>query len=59
MLNGVAVDSRRIYYVGVTPGYAGLFQINVRLPDDAPPDPEIRVGTSDRMSPEGRYLPLQ
>src|SRR6266404_9517801 len=58
LLNGVPVDSRRVDYVGVTPGYAGLFQINLRLPEDTPANPEIRVVCGDRVSPQGRYLPV-
>ena len=59
MLNGVQVDSRSIQYAGVTPGFAGLFQINLKIPDDAPANPEIRVGYTNLMSPAGRILPLQ
>ena len=59
ILNGVPVDPLRIDYAGVTPGYAGLFQINLRLPYDAPPNPEIRVGNGDVLSPALRYLPVQ
>jgi uncharacterized protein (TIGR03437 family) len=59
VLNGTAVPAHRVLYAGVTPGYAGLFQINLLLPDDAPPNPEIRIGSGDRMSPPGRYLLLQ
>ena len=59
ILNGVSVDPLRIDYAGVTPGYAGLFQINFRLPYDAPPNPEIRVGNGDALSPAMRYLPVQ
>jgi uncharacterized protein (TIGR03437 family) len=55
-LNGVAVAKDRILYAGVTPGFAGLFQVNVQLPVDAPADAEIRVGTAGRMSPAGRFL---
>ena len=55
-LNGVTVAKERILYAGVTPGFAGLFQVNLQLPTDAPADPEIRVGTSGQMSPPGRYL---
>lgn len=55
-LNGVDVDPRRIFYAGVTPGYAGLFQINLQLPPDCPPNPEIRIGYGSALSPAGRIL---
>ncbi len=58
-LNGVPVPRERILYAGVTPGFAGLFQVNLQLPPDAPKDPEIPVGTPDRMSPPGPVLPVQ
>jgi uncharacterized protein (TIGR03437 family) len=58
LLNGVAVDRSRVLYVGVTPGYAGLYQVNLRLPDDVPQNPEVRVGTAAQMSLAGLYLPL-
>jgi uncharacterized protein (TIGR03437 family) len=58
LLNGVAVDPRAIQYAGVTPGYAGLFQINLLLPASLPANPEIRVGTPDAMSAVGRVLPV-
>jgi uncharacterized protein (TIGR03437 family) len=59
LLNGVAVDPSLIYYAGVTPTCAGLFQINLRLPDDAPANPEVRLGTPDLLSPPGRFLAVQ
>lgn len=58
-LNGQPVDSSRIQYAGAAPGYAGVYQINLQLPGDAPPNPEIRISTSDRTSPEGRTLLVQ
>jgi uncharacterized protein (TIGR03437 family) len=58
-LNGVAIDSHLIQYAGVTPGYAGLFQINFTLPGNAPADPEIRVGSSAVLSVPARYLFVQ
>ena len=59
LLNGAPVDQSRIYYAGAAPGYAGLFQINLLLPDDAPSNPEIRIVTADQISPPQRYLPVQ
>ncbi len=59
MLNGVAIDPSLIQYAGVTPGFAGLFQINVQLPGDAPSSPEIQIGYPNLMSPAGRILPVE
>ncbi len=59
LLNGVQVAPDRVFYAGVTPTCAGLFQINFTLPDDAPPNPEIQIGSDGNISPPGRYLPLQ
>jgi uncharacterized protein (TIGR03437 family) len=57
-LNGARTDPGRLLYAGATPGYAGLFQINLRLPEDAPQNPYIRIGRPGQMSPEGITLPL-
>jgi len=59
LLNGVAVDTSRVLYAGVTPGFQGLYQVNVRLPDDAPSNPEIRLAIGDQQSAAGLKLPLQ
>lgn len=59
MMNGSIVESRRVLYAGLTPGFAGLFQINLQIPDDAPANPDIRAGYADQMSPTARYLWLQ
>ena len=59
LLNGVAIDPARILYAGVVPTFAGLFQINVRLPDITPSNPEVRIGFAGTMSPPARVLPLQ
>jgi uncharacterized protein (TIGR03437 family) len=59
LINGAAVDPQRILYAGVVPTFAGLFQINLRLPDPAPSNPEVRIGFAGAMSPTGRILPLQ
>jgi uncharacterized protein (TIGR03437 family) len=59
VLNGVPVDPRLVFYAGVTPGFAGLYQINMYLPLDCPPNPEIRIGYSGNLSPPGRVLPVR
>jgi uncharacterized protein (TIGR03437 family) len=58
-LNGAPLPSNRILYAGISPPYAGLFQINLRIPDDAPADPEIRCGFPEKMSLPGGILPVQ
>jgi uncharacterized protein (TIGR03437 family) len=58
-LNGVPVPAARILYAGISPPYAGLFQINLRIPDDAPADPEIRCGFPEQMSRSGGILPIR
>nr|AUN37705.1 hypothetical protein [uncultured bacterium] len=58
-LNGVPVSIAHILYAGVSPPYAGLFQINFRIPDNAPRDPEIRCGFAERMSLPGGILAIR
>jgi uncharacterized protein (TIGR03437 family) len=58
-LNGLRVPAARILYAGISPPYAGLFQINLRVPDDAPADPEIRCGFPEQMSRPGGILPVR
>jgi uncharacterized protein (TIGR03437 family) len=59
LLNGTAVDPHLILYAGVTPGFAGLFQINLQLPTNTPANPQIQIGFSNVLSPPGRMLPVQ
>lgn len=58
-LAGVAVGSANIAYAGLAPGFAGLYQINLKLPDSFGPDPEIRVAFGDRLSPAALKLPAR
>jgi uncharacterized protein (TIGR03437 family) len=56
---GTPIDSGLILYAGVTPGYAGLYQVNVRMPDKFTPDPEIRVALGASVSAAGILLPAK
>ncbi len=50
LLDGVAIDPRLIKYAGTTPGYAGLYQINVELPKSVGPNPEVGLRLAGRQS---------
>jgi uncharacterized protein (TIGR03437 family) len=56
VLNGTTLPQSSIYYAGVTPGFAGLYQINVTLPDVLPPNPELQVVIGTQASPAGVLL---
>ena len=55
-LNGVPIEPARIFWAGLTPGFAGLYQINLRLPDDLESNPEIQVTIGDQASAPGVKL---
>jgi len=59
LLNGNAIDRSRVAYAGAAPGFVGVYQINVHLPDDLPADPEIRLGFGDHLSATGIKLPVR
>jgi uncharacterized protein (TIGR03437 family) len=59
LLNGTAVPPERIAYVGLAPLCAGLYQINLLLPSDADPDPEVRIALGAEISPPGTRLHLR
>ena len=50
LLDGQAVPVENILYAGITPGFAGLYQINLRLPDEVGATPELRIALGDQMS---------
>lgn len=58
-LGGSAVDPILIKYAGLTPGWAGLYQINLMLPANAGADAEIRVAVADQSSPGGLKLAVR
>jgi uncharacterized protein (TIGR03437 family) len=59
LLNGQPCPSSSIYYAGLTPGYAGLYQVNLRLPDVLPPNPSIQMVMGTQASPGAILLYAQ
>ena len=58
-LDGKAVAPWDIKYAGVTPGSAGLYQINLYLPEGTGNDPEIQVTAGNLTAQTGLKLPLR
>jgi len=58
LLGGAVVDPTRILYAGVAPGFAGLYQINLRIPVTTPENPEIRAFIGPQGSPSFLKLPV-
>lgn len=58
-LNGTAVDSKLILYAGVTPGSAGLYQINFYVPAGTGDDPVIGVTAGGQPAQTGLKLAVR
>jgi uncharacterized protein (TIGR03437 family) len=50
LLNGEPIDRAGIYYAGVTPGSAGLYQINFRLPGHVQGATSIQIQVGEQAS---------
>ncbi len=59
LLDGQPVDPHSIEYAGIAPGFAGLYQINVTLPDSTAANPELRIALAGSISPPALRLPVQ
>jgi uncharacterized protein (TIGR03437 family) len=55
-VGGVVLAADQILYAGLSPGFAGLYQINLRLPEALGPDTEIRAAVRDQAGPAGMKL---
>jgi uncharacterized protein (TIGR03437 family) len=58
LLDGVPVDPGLILYAGVAPGFAGLYQINLQLPNNVNASPDLQIGLGAALSPAGVKLPV-
>jgi uncharacterized protein (TIGR03437 family) len=58
LLDGNAVDPSAIAYAGIAPGFAGLYQINLILPNSTGSNPEIRIGIADAVGKSGLHIPV-
>ncbi len=59
LLNGKAVDPKTVPYAGLTPGFAGLYQVNFYLPGDCGTDPQIQLAVGSQISAPGIKLAVQ
>ena len=58
-INGVALAPSAILYAGLSPGSAGLYQINIVLPPNAGTDPAVQVSMGGQPSAAGCKLAVQ
>lgn len=58
-LNGTPLPASAILYAGLSPGSAGLYQINVVLPANPGTNPQVQVSLGGQMSAAGCILAVQ
>jgi uncharacterized protein (TIGR03437 family) len=59
LLNGNPIDPKTMFYAGLTPGFAGLYQINFFLPGNCPQNPQIQLAIGSQTSAPGIMLAVQ
>jgi uncharacterized protein (TIGR03437 family) len=58
-LNGSPVDASALYYVGITPDFVGLYQINLQVPQNTPPNPQIQIAIGSQVSQANVQLAVE
>lgn len=59
LVNGTALDPAAILYAGLSPGSAGLYQINIVLPPNSGTNPQLQVSISGQTSAAACQLAVQ
>jgi len=59
LLNGQALNPSTVPYAGLTPGFAGLYQVNFYLPQNCPANPQIQLAVGSQLSAAGINLAVQ
>lgn len=59
LIEGVEISSSCVSYAGAAPGFGGLYQINLQLPQDTPRNPRIQVAVDGRISPDQVRIPVE
>jgi len=55
-IGGVELSGEALPYVGVMPGFPGIYEIRLMVPETEEGDPEIRVRVREQASQEGIRL---
>lgn len=53
LLDGTPLAAGLVGYVGLAPGWGGLYQVNLSVPPGVGPNPEIRLAAGEEVSPAG------
>ncbi len=59
LFNGTACPPGNVLYAGLTPGFAGLYQINLVLPANLTANPQIQIAVGAQISPLSIQLAVQ
>ncbi len=58
LLDGQPLDGSAIQYAGITPGTAGVYQINFTLPTGITDSPALQISIGGQLSQAGIQIPL-
>ena len=59
-VGGVQIPDGQLFFAGLSPSFAGLYQINATLPEGVPPgDAEIKISFDGFESPDGVTIRVQ